>query len=78
MKGKSSIVLLVFSLVCFGLLLSDVASRFEETSDLETVKVVSDRSSEQTGNQQPIANDEPTPEELKQLIKESLMGEAGG
>jgi len=78
LKEKGSLVILFFSLICFGLVFADLGARFNDTVQHES-GMVKTLGTQQQGGFDPMESEtELTPEELKQLINEQMSGEACG
>ena len=79
LKEKCSLVILVFSLICFSLVIADLCTRFNDKRQPESGMVKAFATGQQSG----VDNTESKveflpPEELNQLIDEQMRGEAGG
>lgn len=77
LRDKRTLATLLFSLICFCLVLADVATRLNGTTPTQSghMQTISIPVGNGTNNGEP--EKELTPEELERLIEETMNGEAG-
>jgi hypothetical protein len=78
LKEKRSLVILLFSLICFTLIIADLCTRFNDTIHAESRHMVTIAIPVEGGANNAEPEKELTPEELDRLIEENMSGEAGG